>query len=301
MDGFLTRTISRVRRHANEPATNAKYSSANILDELSPVYKSIFGELARVSPMPITVSFDITPVEAQTHYQLPPHIGTIRLMEYVDTAGNSAGILYPRAFRNIGGAGLIINQNILQFTGISAPTGHTIRIHYTPDGCAMLHEGSIDASSAIDSSETYYDEVVLASSPSTGTLDTRANAYAGCTYRVLSDTGGAGAKDYVQDRLISVHTNTTRTVRTYTKFDPTPGGTTHLYEIAPPLDTALDGIIAVGIARRMVSAEGDTRAYTHLTQMYREQLRELRLTAANLTSWTAGSVPSDSMLNRRAW
>lgn len=290
MTGFLTRTLARVRMFANEPAVNAKFSNDALIDLITSMYMEVFGELVRLSAHPITVTYDIVPQSDQMEYDLPMLMGSVELIECVNSNGDRLWIIEPRSRLSLTGEGFRIENRTLIFTGTQPPVGHTFRIHYIPVACPCLHEGAITPSTDIATVSNRH-VVTLSATPTLGTLDTRQNSYAGCTLKLLNAPE--------QSHEISSFDSVTRKATLRTKLDPVPTGVSVAYEIAPPINEVMDMAVAVGVAKTVVAMEGNTTAMSTLTQLYNEKMREIRLFAANMDSYKGGRLSPSAYMNRR--
>ena len=140
----------------------------------------------------------------------------------------------------------------------------------------------------------YRDRITLAASPTTGTLDTRKQAYAGSIVRILGCSNSYS--DYVQDRVISSYDHVTRIATLIADFDIPPSGTI-TYEIGPFLDTVLDQAISTYVAMQIVGIEGDGRRYKTLQAIYGSKIRNLRLNFGNYHSYSTRIFRGDTPQN----
>jgi len=299
--GFLTRTIARVRKTTNEPTVNAKYDDDDIILEIQSAYAELLAELNRNSKEPLSAYVDITMDGSTPAWVLPPTMGAILNVTTVTSNGDFLSHAIPSSRYNAMGRNWRISGNFL-FVDPDLYTSSTIfRIEFEPTGSAELHEGTIDATSAIVTTGDY-PVITLAAIPTAGALDTRDNAYAGSIFRILNDTGGSGTlKPYVQEHVIKSSDSENRTVTIWTDLSPTPGGTTMTYEIAPVLDSILDKVIAVKVSRWLVSNEGDSRRFKTISQQYIEMMRDMRLRFGKRHKFAGGKVNKDGHANRRGF
>ena len=289
-DGFLTRTLSRIRLFTDEPSINAKYTDDNLLDLIESSWADILQELNRNSSAPIVVRHDVSvstdaTLDGNTHL-LPPTVGQVlRLSKVCSTTGRVEWEMMPRSRWNPAGHGIIVEGNTIQFTPYWDRGSYTLRLTYIPKGDLRLHEGTFDNSGDVaitNDTDANQAEVILASSPGTGTLDIRPNAYAGSVLRILGDVGGSPTADYVQERIIRSYDVTTRTATVAPALTYVPSGTTVPYEIAPLLGQALDIVVALDVAAQVIGIEGDAKRAASTERQYARKMRTLRLNAANL-------------------
>jgi len=288
MDGFLTRAIAVVRDATDEPELQPKYTDTKIAAYLQKSYAHVLSEANRCSRTPVTAQCDITIVGADEDqaYALPPVVKAIREMHMMDDTGNRLEPVRSRGTSHVWGPKYTLEGTTLKIRAGSFAEGDILRITFTPSGAAALHEGvcTIDATGTI---------VTLAETPTKGTRDTRINAYAGSTLRVL---GATTTGNYVQDRLITAYDVTTLAATVSPAVNPIPTGII-TYEIAPPFDDILDEAIALDTALRILGIEGNIARQQAISLTYQTALRDLRLTMAQRNA-TAGHL-AETRIPRR--
>lgn len=290
---FISRCISEVRRYTEEPLINAKYTDAVLIGMIEQAYAHIINEINRVNPEPIVAQFDVTYTSGTNQYLLPPQIGTIWAI-YSESDSGYKVFYRSRGRLNPAGRRVWVERNMLHVQEGSIDTGSTITIEYIPLGVARLHTGTctVDSTGKI---------ITFGANPTDGTLDTHVHAYIGSVFRIVSDTDTA--YDYIQERIISAYTNTSRQATTLIALSPNAGDGVHSgttsYEIAPAIHYGLDHAISMYLARWIVSIEGSITRARLLDKEYQEVLRNLRLTTyySNLVEATKGRA--DSFDHRR--
>ena len=170
----------------------------------------------------------------------------------------------------------------------------TLVIEYIPSGTARLHDGTC----TVDSTGKL---VTFGSTPTDGTLDTHFNSYAGAIFRIVSDTDTD--YDFIQERTIQSYANTTRIATLDTALSPNPGdgvqsGTTS-YEIAPAIHRGLDHAVAVYLAYWIAAIEGSITRARLLKGMWRDIIRNLRLSAYYSNLQEAPKARADTSRNSR--
>jgi len=269
---FIERTRTSIREIAGEPSIHAKYTDARLLTWIEQAYSHIILEINRRSANPIVLPFTIALDADLLLYVLPPTVQRIIDLELLNSDGNTIGYTMPSSRYNPGGPGVTLEHNCIRFWN-DPVDGYSLRVWYVPSGCVRLHTGSIASDASIVNSTTLNTcTVVLPATPTTGTLDNRPNAYIGSVFRVLSAT----TKDYVQERMITAYDVTTRTITVSPCFETAllPGATV-VYEIAPPVEQAVDIAVATYVARTLCALEGERDRMATLSSLYQEQIRDL--------------------------
>jgi len=300
MAGFLTRSMSRIRMLTDEPTTSVKYSDANLIDFIQSAWSDILSDLCAVSGNPIIVRHDIAFSSTDRTYVLPPTNGTIlRLAKVNSDTGAIEWSVTPRSRFNPAGPGFTIEANVLRLSTAWVGTSETLRLDYIPTGSAELHEGSLDTAPTDIVNAT--PSVVLAATPTTGSLDTRPNAYAGQVFRILTSTGGATPNNFVQDRVITAYDVTTRIATLSAPYETglVPAGTTITYEIAPMFYHADDFAVAYKVAASLLSVEGTASRAARIEREFAKKMRELRLRAVNISAIMGTRFVHDTHANRR--
>jgi hypothetical protein len=267
---FLTRAIADFRRYSDEPSVNAKYTDTVLAEMIEQSYAHIISEVNRNSTEPIVATFDVTYVDDTSTYLLPCVMGAISAIYYETDSGYRI-FFDSRSNYNPAGRGIHRVGNVLKIQSNILADGDVITIEYLPSGTVRLHNGTC----TVDSTGKL---VTFGATASTGTLDTHANAYAGCIFRIVSsDQAGF---DFVQERNIVSYVNTTRVATLDLAVDPNPESTgVTSYEIAPAIYRGLDHAVALYLAYWVASIEGSITRARLLRNMWRDALRNLRLEA----------------------
>jgi len=289
-DSFLSRMVTNIHLYLDEPTLNAKYTEAILVPMVEQSYAHVIAEINRNRTQPVVAKYTVTYAQGTEKYLIPQLIGATYAIYSKSSTGtkvfyNSRSRYNPLG-RFIWIEGACLN---VQYNGLS--TGNEIIIEYLPSGTARLHNGTC----TIDSTGLL---VTYGATPTDGVLDTHANAYAGCIFRLLSSSDSSF--NFIQERTIVSNVNTTRVATLDLALDPNPESTgTTTYEIAPALFYGLDHIVALYLAYWIGSIEfGPVRA-RGLRNMYRDSIRSARLDAfySNLQDMDKSSF--DSFQNRR--
>lgn len=295
-DGFISRTLARIRTFTDEPATSAKYTDAKLLDLIENQWAAILGEFNRVSQHPTVIRHNVTFGETSRTYVLPPTVGSVLRLAKISTTTNSMEWeVIPLSRNSPTGPGVTMEGNILRLEPDWEGDDVTFQVDYIPTGDVRLHDGT--AGTITNDTTAGTCTLVLAASPTTGVLDNRPNAYAGSVLRILS----ASTNNYVQERIISAYDVTTRTATLRPHFDATllPGGATVTYEIAPILWQSNDMVVALAVAKLIAGVEGDNKRFAALGHHLAQEMRRLRLDAASFDAIKGVTFEHDTVTNRR--
>jgi len=295
-DSFLTRAIADVRESSDEPTQKAKYSDVRIIDHLEKAYIIVLNEINRNSRTPAVAKIEKTITSGTMAYPLPHTIGSIHGIYKADDTGGK--IFYDsRSKFNALGRGLWIeNQTLhIQTTGMYG-IGTEVTIEYIPSGIARLHNGTCTLNEDGD-------VVTFESTPNTGVLDTHHEAYAGSIFRCLGVDGTNVAGNYLQERVITAYDETTQKATLDAPLSPIPTTDTGViyYEIAPAISKGMDTVVALYAAWRICSTEGNAKRAAGILKAYRNEIRNVRLTAYYSYMPDSPIDRSDSPNNRRYW
>lgn len=288
-ESFLTRAIADVREAVDEPTQKAKYPDPRVINLLEKAYIIVLNEKNRNSRTPAVAKINKTIVSGTTTYPLPHTIGSIHGIYKTGDSGGKVFYDSRSKFNALGRGVWIENQTLhIQTTGMYG-LGTEITIEYVPSGIARLHNGICTIEN------TDGDLVKFGATPNAGTLDTHHEAYAGSVLRILraSETG-----DFLQERVITTYDETTRQATLDAPLSPIPTGTIY-YEIAPAISKGMDTVVALYAAWRIASTEGNAKRANGILKAYRNELRNVRLTAYYSYMPDAPIDRSDSYDNRR--
>lgn len=291
-DSFISRALSRVRDHLDEPTTNAKYSDTKIIEQLEFSYPLVIGEVNRNSQTPAVARITITVASGTTTYVLPYTVGSIEAIYEGD--GYGGRIFYSsRSQYNPLGRRLWVEGNVikLQATGLMR-VGQELTVEYTPSGTARLHHGACTFNSDGD-------EATFIAPPTVGTLDTHHEAYTGCVFRHLNTIGTTVTGNVIQERKISAYNNSTLVATLEPALSPVPvtNDGSIIYEIAPAIHKGLDMVVPLHTAWMLSTIEGLGRG-PGIQDAYNKSMRHLRLTSYYSNMQEAMQVSSDNFDNR---
>ncbi len=293
-DSFLSRAIVDVREDTDEPTQKAKYSDARIIEHLEKAYIIILNEINRNSRTPAVAKIQKTIAQGTTTYPLPHTVGSVHGIYKGDTSGGKVFYDSRSKFNAFGRGIWLENQTLhIQTTDLYG-IGTPITIEYVPSGIARLHNGTYTVNAAGD-------VVTFGATPNAGVLDTHNEAYAGSIFRSLGADGTVVTGNYLQERVITAYDETTREATLDSPLSPIPttdNGNIY-YEIAPAVNKGMDTVVALYAAWRLVSTEGNAKRASSILKTYRNELRNVRLTAYYSYMPEAPIDRSDSGNNRR--
>jgi len=287
-DSFLSRAIVDVRADTDEPVIKAKYGDPRVIELLEKAYILVLNEVNRNSRTPAVAKIDKTIASGVTTYAIPHTMSSIHGIYKTDETGGKIFYDSRSKFSPFGRGVWIENQTLHIQTSDIYGIGTDITIEYVPSGIARLHNGTCTLNSDGD-------VVTFGATPNAGVLDTHNEAYAGSILRIL---GADGTGNYLQERVITAYDETTRAATLDAPLSPIPTGTIY-YEIAPAISKGMDTVVALYTAWRMTSTEGNAKRASNILKAYRNEIRNVRLTAYYSNMPEAPVDRSDSWDNRR--
>ena len=292
LDSFLSRAIVDVRESTDEPTQKAKYSPTRIIEHLEKAYIIILNEINRNSRTPAVAKIVKTIASGITTYPLPHTVGSVHGIYTVGDTGTKAFFGSRGKFNSLGRGIWFENQTLHIQAADSYGVGTEITIEYIPSGVARLHNGTYTVENVAGTI------VKFGATPNAGVLDNHHEAYAGSIFRSL---GSDGTGNYLQERVITAYDELTREATLDAPLDPIPTGSNLYYEIAPAINKGMDTIVALYAAWRLVSTEGNAKRASGILKAYRNELRNVRLTAYYAYMPDAPIDRADSGNNRRYW
>lgn len=263
--GWLSWLFTKIRTYTDIPSTNAKFNPSRLLEMMRDSIREMWSDPAMSGAGRVYVRHSITLVSGQDHYVLPPGVGNIYGLYYQNTDGTQGTEIRP-GNATTGSAGYWKEGNTLRFTPNTLYAGVVFTLLYTPNGDVKPFKATASVLAGDGTTITFPTTVT------DGTLDTRANAYAGYIVRNLSSS----SNNYEQEMAIASYDNTTRVATLVRPMSPVPGGTV-VVEVVPAFSLLFSDVLAVHIARAIMSSDKNKAAFEMLTQRYREKARALRL------------------------
>jgi len=282
---FINRMVALIRLHADEPDVDAKYTPQQLLDLTEGAFEDVLVDLNAVQDAPLIVRHPLTFAQGTQEYLLPPGIDQLLEIAEIDsTTDRPLWSVYPRSARSPYGPIIRLEGRVLRLDPKWLSDSKTVRASYVPNGDFRLHYGTAGSATATT--------VVLAASPTTGTLDTRENAYAGAVLRILSDDNG-----YVQERTVTAYDRETRTATVSPAFDPTPTGTI-VYEVVPTYSRKVERVVALKVAIGLRATARDAKGVQLLEREYTKAQRHLLLSEARKQNITGRRFEHDTVFRR---
>jgi hypothetical protein len=295
-DSFLTRAIADVRESSDEPTSKGKFTDARIIEHLEKAYILILNEVNRNSRTPAVAKINKTIASGITTYVVPHTMSSIYGVYKGDSTGGK--VFYDSRSRfNAFGRGIWLENQTLHIQTVELyGVGTVLTIEYIPSGIARLHNGTYTVNANGD-------VVTFGATPNAGVLDTHHEAYAGSIFRSLGVDGTTIVGNYLQERVITAYDETTRQATLDAPLSPIPttdDGSIY-YEIAPAISKGMDTVVALYAAYRIVGGEGNAKRANSILKLYRNELRNVRLTAYYSYMPDAPLDKCDSHNARRYW
>jgi len=298
---FTARMVEKVRRATDEPATNSKYSDSDLIGSIEEAWAEVWSDVARNSQSPFVVYYDIVIAVDTREYLLPPSVGRVLRLGKVNTDSDLVEWeTDQKGFYAGGGYGFQVQGNLLKL-GRNWRVGETMRLEYVPSGECSIFTGTFTSGTTPESSKV----VTVPGSPTSGSIETRPNAYAGYYLRITPDVGTAAVADdpttFTQERLITEWNSSTREATIAVAFSPelVALGSDLNFEVVPYLYKLFEQAISLRTALTVLGNEGSDTRYTLLMTEYRQKIRALRLEGSQKTGRRAGQFEGDVPENRR--
>jgi hypothetical protein len=282
--GFLSDCVTLIRRMTDEPSLVPKYTDSDLVEHLTSAMTMVMSELHNNSDHNIICRFDIQLVSGQQTYILPPNVGEVWAVRKMGTTTPIFPIYEVWADNHWSShqSGFVIEGNEFRLLTDWRSTD-ILEILYVPNGESHMHLGTPQAAAART--------ITLDATPTDGTLDTRANAYAGYLCRLLTSDEG-----YVQERIIDSYDNTTQIATLTTDWDPTPTGTM-TYEVLPSYSNIIKHCACMQASLDILGNEGNAKRTQLLERRYLTKIRALRQMITKKSSRFGGHGIGDTSDN----
>ena len=282
--GFLSDCVTLIRRMTDEPGLVPKYTDADMVEQLTSAMTVIMSEIHNNTDHNIICRFDIDLVPGVQSYILPPNVGEVWAVRKMSATAPIIPIYEVWADNHWSShqSGFVIEGNEFRFLTDWRSTD-TLELLYVPNGESFMHKATATAASA--------GSITFPASVTDGTLDTRANSYAGYLCRLLSDTSG-----YVQERIINSYNNITRVAELTTDWSPTPTGTV-VYEVLPSFSNIIKHCACMQAAMDVLGNENKTKRMQAIERRYLVKIRALRQMITKKSSRFGGHMIGDTSDN----
>jgi len=295
-NGFLSDAVSLVRQMTDEPSTRPKYTNTDVVNMLQVGFSTVLTEVNINTDHPILVRHDITLVSGTLSYILPPQVGEIwRVAKIVSGGYVPIYEVWPDNHQSAHQSGFVVEGNVFRLLTDWHSTD-TLQILFVPLGEPSMHYGTAGASDDTDGLT-----IPLADTPTDGTLDTRANAYAGYLIRILTST--EADESFIQERTIVSYNNVTRVATVSPAFDPTITDGTITYEVIPAYSELLKHVVCMQVALNILGIEGNEKRMKTLNQRFAVAMRALKILISKKCSRFPGHMEGDTSDNdyRGGW
>lgn len=262
---FLKTFITRVRFMSDEPADDAIYSDADLVNHFyGPCYQDVWARINMSSKGRVVLRHSLHIVQGQEYYDLPPTISRLMRISMMDSNGVIYNDVKPRGEFHPAGPGWSIQGNTLAVRPLPIASG-TVGLWYVPSGTFSAHYAT---DGNMDPSDTDGTLVALSTGPALGQLDKRINGYAGQVLRVL------GANLH-QERVIESHSPSDGTITLRRPLDPIPD-TAFTYEIAPFANESLITAVSLRAAMQILAMKsGSANQRQSLMQEYQAAIKSV--------------------------
>lgn len=295
---MLKTVIERVRGFLDDPDLEAKYDDDYIVRHIvqpafasvvSRVNNSTTGAVMQRLAMPLTYNVP--------DYQLPPCVGEVWRICYMDESGRVLQEAVPRGLYNLRGPNWKIEGNILSFLPHPNADYATMEMWYIHSGdySLMYTTGSV-AAFTLNANK---DEVTIntSTSPTAGQWDRRPSAYVGQMMRVLHTTG------VHEERIISKWEYVSGTTWKATLRKPftyaTGGANMPAFEIAPEGSENLYEAVAAASALKLASYRKLSGEHFGMIQAaYRDAMKTVMDHYSNLQMRMPKSWEKDTVDNQ---
>jgi len=305
---FIKTVLARIRGYLDDPDFDSKYTDQFLLQHVvMPSLVDVWSRCSLSADNPVLLDYNITFVENQECYVLPPCVGEIHeVVQYTGATGNliSNGLptddIRPDHEQSRTGPGWMIEGNMLCFRPFpqnlsSAGTSNlTWTIRYTTNGDMLPHYCSSSNLGTLDTAKTGF---TFNSTADLGLIDYRPNAYAGQVIRLLSSTGGSGF-GVTEERVIASYNPVNRVATLVRPFTVDQG--TYAYEVCPPQSQGMVEAIAIAAALKLGAWRKISQAQNQLlTQQYRAAIKTIGDNLANMNLRTGKGYAKDTRDNPR--
>lgn len=309
----LKTVIERVRGYLDDADFDAKYTDQFLVQHvIMPGMVDVWSRCSLNADNPVMLSFDITLVNDQECYVIPPCVGEVHeIVQYVGAQGlqTNNGIptddMYPRHRMSVGGQIWALEGNMICFRPFpSGLTGNnTWTVRYTTNGDMMPHYADGSSSTnrgSLDATRTLF---TFASAPGLGGLDRRENAYAGQVLRVLAQAGTGIPLLVQEERVIASYNPATLTAtlkRPFSSNVPTIASGYLAYEVAPAQSQGMVEAVSLACALKLGAWRKISAAHAQLLQLqYRSAIKTIGDNLANMQMRNGKSWQKDTRDNPR--
>ena len=278
---MLKTVIERIRGFLDDPDLEAKYSDDYIVRHImQPSFSSVMSRINNSSTGLVMQRLAMPLTYNVADYQLPPCVGEVWRICYMDESGRVLQEAIPRGLYNLRGPNWKIEGNVLSFLPYPNADYATMELWY-------LHSGDFSSAYSTGGSASFTlnvakNEVTIntATPPNMGAWDRRPSAYVGQMMRILNTTG------VYEERIISQWSYVSGTTWTATLRKPlvyAATGNLPPFEIAPEGSENLYEAIAAASALKLASYRKVSGEHFGMIQAaYRDAMKTLMDHYSNL-------------------
>ena len=300
---FIKTVIARIRGYLDDPDFDAKYTDQFLVKHVvMPCLVDVWSRVSLSADNPVMLDYNMTLVEDQECYVIPPCVGEIHeIVQYNGLAGStiSNGLpsddLRPAHPQSRTGPMWMIEGNMICFRpfpqnlGSNGNINLTWTMRYTTNGDMLPHYSSTSNAGTLQNSTTF----LFSSTPDLGLIDYRPNAYAGQFLRILSGS-------IHEERVIASYNPSSRIATLMRPFTVTANSTTYAYEVCPPQSQGMVEAIAIAAALKLGAWRKISQAQNQLlTQQYRSAIKTIGDNLANMNLRTGKGWAKDTRDNPR--
>jgi hypothetical protein len=298
---FIKTVVERIRGYLDDSDFDAKYTDQFLVEHVvMPSLVDVWSRCSMNADNPVLLSFDITLVNDQECYVIPPCVGEIHeIVQYTGSSGSqtSDGLptadAYPFHRMSVGGPNWAIEGNMICFRPFpqNLVGNATWTVRYTTNGDMLphysTHTGGQHASS-LDATRTLF---TISDNPQLGLQDKRENAYAGQILRILDG-------NVFEERVIASYNAATRVCTLKRPFSTNVATGAHIYEVAPAQSQGMVEAVAVASALKLGAWRKISQAQNQLlTQQYRAAIKTIGDNLSNMQMRTGKSYAKDTRDN----
>ena len=295
---FLKTVIERVRGYLDDGDFDAKYTDQFLVTHvIMPGLVDVWSRCSLNADNPVLLSYDITLVNDQECYVIPPCVGEVHeIVQYTGTTGAipNNGLptadIYPRHRMSVGGQNWALEGNMICFRPFPQDlTGNTTwTIRYTTNGDMAPHYSTNVAggsASSLDATRTLF---TVSDSPQLGLLDKRENAYAGQILRILDG-------NVFEERVIASYNPVTRVATLKRPFSSNVTTGAHIYEIAPAQSQGMVEAVSLACSLKLGAWRKIAQSHAQMLNMqYRSAIKTIGDNLSNMQLRTGKGWAKDT-------
>ena len=295
---FLKTVIERVRGYLDDGDFDAKYTDQFLVQHvIMPGLVDVWSRCSLNADNPVLLSYDITLVNDQECYVIPPCVGEVHeIVQYTGNTGSQVndGIptadLYPAHRMSVGGQNWAIEGNMICFRPFPQNlTGNTTwTIRYTTNGDMSPHYSTHTSgshTSSLDATRTLF---TVSDNPQLGLLDKRENAYAGQILRILDG-------NVFEERVIASYNPVTRVATLKRPFSSNVTTGAHIYEIAPAQSQGMVEAVSLACSLKLGAWRKIAQSHAQMLNMqYRSAIKTIGDNLSNMQLRTGKGWAKDT-------